>query len=137
MIEEHKISRRALLKSAAKASVYATVGLSTSFAAAAISAPSDTHKKPLNRAEKFIFDTLNRSLESSEKVQTSDIRQYSKDLVEHLGPKFDYKKKYSSVMGEYDLARQFIKSTDQYSNTRSDVDSVIRYIELNTRAISV
>lgn len=135
MIEEHKISRRALLKSAAKASVYATVGLSTSFAAAAISAPSDTQENPLNRAEQFIFNALSRIMASSEKVQTSDIRQYSKDLVEHLGPNFDYKKKYSSVMGEYDLARQFIKSTDQYSNTKSDIESAIHYTGLNTRAI--
>lgn len=134
---EHKISRRALFKSAAKASVCATIGLSTSITAAtAIRVPSVTGNVFYNRAEQFVYEALINCMQASEKIQNSDIRLFSKDLTAHLGPNFDYKKEYSSVMGEYNLARQFIKSTDLYSNTAPNIDSVIRYIGLNTGAIS-
>lgn len=136
-MNERKISRRALLKSAAKAGVYATVGLSTSFAAVAkVTAPINTEKGSLNRNEQFIVDTLSNSMQPSGKSQPADIRFFAKDFVAHLGPNFDYKKEYSSVMGEYNLARQFIKSTDLHSNARRDVDSVIRYIGLNTSVMT-
>lgn len=135
-MNEHNISRRDLLKSAAKAGAYVTVGLSTSFATAAISSYSEIREKPLNKFEQFVFDSLIRSMESSDYILEADISQFSKDLVAHLGPNFDYKKKYSGVMGEYDLARKFIKSTNKYSNTKSDLEPMIQYIGLDTGNIS-
>lgn len=135
-MNEHKISRRDLLKSAAKAGAYVTVGLSTSLSAVAITPFPESIESPLSKLEQFIFETLNRSMESSELTQTADIRQFSKDLLVHLGPNFDYRKKYSGVMGEYDLARQFIKSTNKYSNTRSVVEPMIHYTGLNISNIS-
>ncbi|OUR62408.1 hypothetical protein A9Q73_10380 [Bermanella sp. 47_1433_sub80_T6] len=112
-----KISRRSLVKSTATATAVIGVGMSMGMSASAkIAGTTEANEAKvalsgLNVQEQYVYNVLAKNFKASTQVGPKEISSFSRSFVSAHNGQSNLLDDYSGIDGEYQLVRQFVKSS--------------------------
>ncbi len=113
----NKISRRSLIKSTATATAVIGVGMSVGMSASAkitgTTGISDVKKtlSGLNVQEQYVYNVLAKNFKASTQVGHTELTSFAQAFVTAHNGHTNLLEQYSGIDGEYQLVRQFVKSS--------------------------
>jgi len=113
----NKISRRSLIKSSATATAVIGVGMTVGMSASA--KMSDTNEinaaklatSGLNVQEQYVYNVLAKNFKASTQVGPKELSSFARSFVSAHNGQSNLLDDYSGIDGEYQLVRQFVKSS--------------------------
>jgi len=113
----NKISRRSLIKTGSTATAVIGVGMTVGMSASAkVSDTSEMNtanlaSSGLNVQEQYVYNVLAKNFKASTQVGHKELMSFSHSFVSAHNGQSNLLDDYSGINGEYQLVRQFVKSS--------------------------